>query len=44
MFNFSDNTVLRFFKCNFTPKSNSCRNFVDIIYNYQEGPIKKLAK
>ena len=41
---FSNIVELWFSKCYSTSRCNSCRNFVDIIYNYSEGPIKRLAK
>ena len=44
MVGFSDFMELWFSERNSTSRCNSCRNFVDIIYNYSEGSIKKLAK
>ena len=41
---FSNFVELWFSKRNSTSRCNSCRNFVDIIYNYSEGSIKRLAK
>ena len=44
MVSFSNFMELWLSECHSTSRCNSCRNFVDIIYNYSEGSIKKLAK